>query len=87
MNSKAHILIVDDDSAVGEQLEALFTASGYKVLVASAAEHALQFRESEDIDLVITDRRLPGTRTVEHFAHVDTATDEFGARYLDVRND
>jgi DNA-binding NtrC family response regulator len=65
MNSKAHILIVDDDSAVGEQLEALFSASGYKVLVASSAEHGLQFLDTEDVDVVITDLRLPGMDGIE----------------------
>jgi hypothetical protein len=34
-----------------------------------------------------TQSRLSWTVTVEHFAHVDTASDEIGARYLDIGHD
>lgn len=60
-----HILIVDDDAMVGEQLERLFTHSGYKVTIANRAEQALESLEREDIDLVVTDIRLPGIDGVE----------------------
>ena len=60
-----HILVVDDDAMIGEQLERLFTHSGYKVTIANRAEQALEFLEHEDIDLVVTDIRLPGIDGVE----------------------
>jgi DNA-binding NtrC family response regulator len=62
---RPHILVVDDDALIGEQLERLFSHSGYKVTVANRAEQALEFLEREDIDLVVTDIRLPGIDGVE----------------------
>jgi DNA-binding NtrC family response regulator len=50
---------------IGEQLERLFAQSGYKVTIANRAEQALEFLEREDIDLVVTDIRLPGIDGVE----------------------
>jgi DNA-binding NtrC family response regulator len=62
---RPHILVVDDDVMIGEQLERLFSHSGYKVTLANRAEQALEFLEREDIDLVVTDIRLPGIDGVE----------------------
>src|SRR5690349_15893190 len=55
-----HILVVDDDCLISQQLEQLFTQEGYRATVASNAEQALELLQNEDIDLVITDLRLPG---------------------------
>jgi two-component system response regulator HydG len=63
--STAHILVVDDDPVICQQLERLFTHEGYSVSIATLAEHALQLLEKEDIDLVVTDIRLPGIDGVE----------------------
>ena len=60
-----HILIVDDDSLIRRQLEQLFTSEGCTTTVASAAEQALQLLENEDIDLVVSDIRLPGLDGVD----------------------
>jgi DNA-binding NtrC family response regulator len=62
---RPHILVVDDDVMIGEQLERLFSQSGYKVTIANRAEQALDLLEREDIDLVVTDIRLPGIDGVE----------------------
>jgi DNA-binding NtrC family response regulator len=59
--SPPHILVVDDDALICQQLERLFAHDGYRVTVASQAEQAQQVLESEDdIDLVVTDIRLAG---------------------------
>lgn len=77
MNTKAHILVVDDDPLICQQLDELFTHQGYKVHAASAPEEALQVLESQDIDLVITDIRFPGMDGVE-------LTRRMAARWSDV---
>ncbi len=58
--STPHILVVDDDALICQQLERLFAHDGYRVTVASQAEQAQQVLENEDIDLVVTDVRLAG---------------------------
>jgi DNA-binding NtrC family response regulator len=60
-----HILVVDDDALVCQQLEQLFAHDGYRVTVASVGEQALQFLQDEDVDLVVTDIRLPGLDGIE----------------------
>lgn len=65
MISRPHILVVDDDPLICDQLERSFTHDGYNVTVATAAEQALQVLEDEYIDLVVTDIRLPGLSGVE----------------------
>ena len=60
MVSTSHILVVDDDPLICQQLERLYTHDGYHVTVASVIEQAQQVLEKEDIDLVVTDVRLAG---------------------------
>jgi DNA-binding NtrC family response regulator len=60
-----HILVVDDDSLICEQLQRLYQHSGYQVSVTHFAENALQMLENEDIDLVVTDIQLPGLSGID----------------------
>ena len=60
MISTPHILVVDDDPLICQQLERLYASDGYRVTVASFVEQAQQVLEKEDIDLVVTDIRLSG---------------------------
>ena len=60
-----HILVVDDEPLVCQQLDRLYTHSGHEVTVAHSAEEALERLEKGDIDLVVTDIRLPGLSGVE----------------------
>jgi len=60
-----HILVVDDDLSICEQLEKLYRREGYRVTAVDHAERALRLLENEDIDLVITDIRLPGLTGVQ----------------------
>jgi DNA-binding NtrC family response regulator len=58
--STPHILVVDDDPLVCQQLERLYTSDGYRVTIASQVEQAQQVLEKDDTDLVVTDVRLAG---------------------------
>jgi DNA-binding response OmpR family regulator len=60
-----HVLVVDDDSLICQQLERLYQHSGYQVSVTHFAENALQMLEKEDIDLVVTDIQLPGLSGID----------------------
>lgn len=65
LNLTPHILVVDDDTVICEQLQRLYALNNFHVTVAHRAEEALEVLEKEDIDLVITDVRLPGISGVE----------------------
>ncbi len=63
--SVAHIIVVDDEPVICQQLERLYSHSGYSVTIANSDDEALQRLEREDIDLVVTDIRLPGLSGIE----------------------
>ena len=60
-----HILVVDDDPIICRQLARLYSQSGYQVTITTLAEQALEFLGDRDIDLVVTDIRLPGMSGIE----------------------
>ena len=60
-----HVLVVDDEEIICQQLDRLYSSSGYTVTIAKLAEEALEILGGEEIDLVVTDIRLPGLSGVE----------------------
>ncbi|TFG09484.1 response regulator [Candidatus Thorarchaeota archaeon] len=53
------ILVVDDEEVTTELAKSLFTRHGFRVLVASDGEEALEVAESERPDLILLDVMLP----------------------------
>jgi DNA-binding NtrC family response regulator len=64
------ILVVDDDPRVRQQLERLYTQSGYSVVAVSSAEEAVARLAEEDIDFAITDIKLPGMDGVQLISYM-----------------
>ena len=55
------ILVVDDDRPLLELIEVILLRAGYDVLTASDGDEALQCaRDTERIDLLLTDLEMPG---------------------------
>ncbi len=61
----ATILIVDDDELVLESLRLVLREAGYKVKSTSSPEKALAVLEKENVDLVITDLKMPTMSGIE----------------------
>ena len=59
------ILVVDDDEGVRENLAELFEMVGYSILTAGSASEALRKLADHDVDLLLTDYRMPGPNGVE----------------------
>ena len=57
---KFTILIIDDEKHIREGLATDFEMDGYNVHLASNGQEGLELLEKGDIDLVITDLRMPG---------------------------
>jgi CheY-like chemotaxis protein len=53
------ILVVDDEWAIADWLEAILSDVGYRVFVASNGLEALNVLENEEIQLVISDFMMP----------------------------
>lgn len=83
MHPKKKILVIDDDSAMGEMLKDYFSSSSIEVLTYTSAEHGLQYLKSLDpfdlslVDLVITDLKMPGIDGI-------TFIENFKRLYVDI---
>jgi DNA-binding NtrC family response regulator len=54
------VLVVDDDKNTREGLKLALEPEGYNVLLAAEAQKALEILRGEDVDLMLTDLRMPG---------------------------
>ena len=59
MEAKANILIVDDEKNIREGLRISLNRDGHNIFLASDGVEALQLLESEEIDLVVADLKMP----------------------------
>ncbi len=60
MREDATILVVDDEEMLRNLLQKILEKEGYRVLLASSGEEAIRAFKSEQIDLVVTDVKMPG---------------------------
>jgi two-component system response regulator AtoC len=67
---KTHVLVVDDDPAVGMVLGAILQQAGFRATSVPSAGRAIEVLAAEPIDAVITDLRMPGMDGMQLLAHV-----------------
>jgi len=60
-----NILVVDDEPSIVELLSEYLRARGHRVWSASDGEEALALLEKRDLDLVLTDMKMPGLSGLE----------------------
>ncbi len=65
-NSK--VLIVDDEENILHALTRLFRKEKYEILTAKSGEEGLEILDSHDIDLIISDLKMPIMNGVEFLA-------------------
>ena len=59
------ILIIDDEDLVTRSIQKLLTREGYEVIVAKSGEEALAAIQSQEVDLIVCDIRMPKMNGVE----------------------
>ncbi len=62
---KTRLLIVDDDQGMRENLAELFESLGYEVRTAANTPDALEVLDETEVDLLLTDYKMPGPTGVE----------------------
>lgn len=70
MNSKARILVVDDEQSMREFLEIFFRGDGYDVVTAASVAEALIVVDNDDFDVVISDIQMPEQSGMKLLHHV-----------------
>jgi two-component system, NtrC family, response regulator HydG len=66
----SNILIVDDSPETIELIKRNLESVGYSVYTASNVQSAINIMSAQDVDLVITDLRMPGENGMELVRHV-----------------
>ena len=59
------ILIIDDEKNYLVILEALLSPEGYEIITEDDAINALRLIRETDLDLIITDMKMPGMNGIE----------------------
>ncbi len=68
MENKKTILIVDDEEYVLNSLKRLLHRDGYRILTAMSAEEGYRILTENDVQLIVTDQRMPGESGIEFLA-------------------
>ncbi|MBV9211932.1 MAG: sigma-54-dependent Fis family transcriptional regulator, partial [Acidobacteria bacterium] len=61
----AHLLIVDDEQGIRQLLTLVFERAGHQVRVAEGGRRALEVLRSENVDLIISDVKMPDMNGIE----------------------
>ena len=64
------ILVVDDDSASVEAVVEILEREGYNLVAASGGREALRILATEDIDVVVTDEKMPDLSGIDLLKHI-----------------
>lgn len=78
------ILVIDDDDLVRRSVEKLLTHTGYDVTIAHDFESAIKVIRSKEVDLVISDIRMPGKNGVETVREIRRLVCEYTKRDLPI---
>lgn len=70
------ILVTDDESIIRESIAEFLDSEGFETQTASNAEEALEIIKKSDIDLLISDVRMPGIDGIELMSEVNLLSPE-----------
>ncbi len=67
----ATLLFVDDEANILASLKCLFHPGGYSIFTAESGAQGLEIMQREDVDLVVSDMRMPGMNGAEFLEQVN----------------
>lgn len=70
------VLVVEDDAVQRRQMARVLTGNGYKTTLASSGDEAIRILGEQQISIVLTDRRMPGTDGLELIKHIKSTYPE-----------
>ncbi len=78
MKNTVSILVVDDDLAMSNLLGKLLAREGYQIVEAGGGDAALKILQSREIDIVVSDAKMPGMDGFELLRQVKMMRPEIG---------
>ncbi|MGE5622593.1 MAG: EAL domain-containing protein, partial [Bacillota bacterium] len=67
--SSRTLLLVDDESNILAALKRLLRRDGYNILTANGGQEGLELLAKHDVDVIVSDQRMPGMTGVEFLRH------------------
>jgi CheY-like chemotaxis protein len=83
----ARILILDDDTAIGELLGEMISMLGYRPTSCACAERALDLLHQHRFDAVISDFRMPGLNGRQFFNRLQALSPALARRIIFLTGD
>src|SRR2546421_8752874 len=65
-----NLLVIDDERSIREACREVAQSLGYTAVSADSAEHAYRVLDTQSIDAVLLDLRLPGAGGLEALRHI-----------------
>jgi CheY-like chemotaxis protein len=65
-----NILIIDDEELVSQSLRRLLKKEGYNALIAKSGSEAIEIVKETELDLIISDVRMPGLDGIETITQI-----------------
>ena len=75
-----HILVVDDEKLVTMTLKRLLTKEGYHVTPALSGREAIKLIEESDVDMIISDIRMPDMDGIETIKKIREILEKSGRK-------
>lgn len=72
----AHVLIIDDEAIALSNLKHVFEREGYRVTACKSGEEGVRALDSGEVDLVLTDLKMPGMDGMEVLQRVHAQHDD-----------
>ena len=72
-NSKATILLIDDDAEIRYSLDRVLSQEGHVILSADSGEKGIETARQENPNLIFLDNRMDGISGIETLQHLRTA--------------
>jgi HD-like signal output (HDOD) protein/CheY-like chemotaxis protein len=82
MNKQNKVLFVDDEPSVLRSLSREFFDAPFEIIMAKSADEALKILQSEKIDLIVTDVKMPGMNGVDLLERIKEEYPDIGRMVL-----
>lgn len=65
------VLLVDDEKHILSALSRSLRREGYEILTAGSADEALRLLDEQQVDLIVSDQKMPGTHGLAFLTEVE----------------